>query len=98
MKIVRKNIEVKIYPTKRDINDNAEKIVSINKIESNIGISRFIYDEELEFINQFKNLLIQNGYNDKVKVNNGSCNVILKMLRQEYPFLEKAESSSRQQA
>ena len=68
MKIVRKNIEVKIYPTKRDINDNAEKIVSIDKIESNIGIYRFIYDEELEFINHFKSLLIQNGYDDKVKV------------------------------
>ena len=98
MKIVKKNIEVKIYPTKRDINDNAEKIVSINKIESNIGIYRFIYDEELEFINQFKNLLIQNGYDDKVKVNDSSCSVILDMLRQEYSFLEKAESSSRQQA
>ena len=98
MKIVRKNIEVKIYPTKRDINDNAEKIVSINKIESNIGIYRFIYDEELEFINQFKSLLIQNGYDDKVKVNDSSCSVILDMLRQEYSFLEKAESSSRQQA
>ena len=98
MKIVRKNIEVKIYPTKRDINDNGEKIVSIDKIESNIGISRFIYDEELEFINHFKNLLIQNGYDDKVKVNDSSCSVILDMLRQEYSFLEKAESSSRQQA
>ena len=98
MKIVRKNIEVKIYPTKRDINDNAEKIVSIDKIESNIGIYRFIYDEELEFINHFKSLLIQNGYDDKVKVNDSSCSVILDMLRQEYSFLEKAESSSRQQA
>ena len=74
------------------------KIVSINKIESNIGINRFIYNKELEFINYFKDLLIQNGYDDKVKVNDSSCNVILIMLRQEYPFLEKAESSSRQQA
>ena len=98
MKIVRKNIEVKIYPTKRDIHDNGEKIVSINKIESNIGISRFIYDKELEFINYFKSLLTQHGYNDKVKVNDSSCNIILKMLRQDYPFLKKAESSSRQQA
>ena len=98
MKIVKKNIEVKIYPTKADFNDNGEKIVSINKIESNIGINRFIYNKELEFINYFKDLLIQNGYDDKVKVNNSSCNVILIMLRQEYSFLEKAESSSRQQA
>ena len=97
MKIVRKNIEIRIYPTKADFNDNGEKIVSINKIESNIGINRFIYNKELEFINYFKDLLIQHGYDDKVKVNDSSCNVILIMLRQEYPFLEKAESSSRQQ-
>ena len=95
MKIVRKNIEIRIYPTNVDFNDNGEKIVSINKIESNIGINRFIYNKELEFINYFKDLLIQNGYDDKVKVNDSSCNVILIMLRQEYPFLEKAESSSR---
>ena len=98
MKTIKKSIIVRIYPTKMDINDNGEKIVSINKIESNIGISRFIYDKELEFINQFKSLLIQHGYNDKVKVNDSSCNIILKMLRQDYPFLKKAESSSRQQA
>ena len=98
MMIVKKNIEVRIYPAKADFNDNSEKIVSINKIESNIGINRFIYDKELEFINHFQDLLIQHGYNDKVKVNDSSCNIILKMLRQEYSFLEKAESSSRQQA
>ena len=57
MKIVRKNIEIRIYPTKADFNDNGEKIVSINKIESNIGINRFIYNKELEFINYFKDLL-----------------------------------------
>ena len=99
MRIVRKNIKVRIYPTKVDRNDNGEKTVSINKIESNIGIRRFIYDKELEYINNFKKLLIQYGYDvDKVIVNNKSCNVLLKMLRVDYPFLEKAESSSRQQA
>ena len=98
MKVVNKNFEIRIYPTKVDKNDNGEKTASINKIESNIGIYRFIYDEELEFINHFKRLLIQHGYDDKVKVNDSSCSVILEMLRQEYPFLEKAESSSRQQA
>ena len=98
MKTIIRNIQIRIYPTKADINDNGENIVSINKIESNIGISRFIYDKELEFINYFKSLLVQHGYNDKVKVNDSSCNVLLKMLRQEYSFLEKAESSSRQQS
>ena len=98
MNVVNKNIEIRIYPTKVDKNDNREKTASINKIESNIGIYRFIYDEELEFINYFQRLLIQHGYDDKVKVNDSSCSIILEMLRQEYHFLEKAESSSRQQA
>ena len=98
MKVVNKNFEIRIYPTKVDKNDNGEKTVSINKIESNIGIYRFIYDKELEFVNYFKKLLVQHGCDDKVKVNDSSCSVILEMLRQEYPFLEKAESSSRQQA
>ena len=75
-----------------------KNIVSINKIESNIGISRFIYNHELEIINDFKSLLAQHGYGDKVFVNNSSCNVLLKMLRAEYLFLEEAESSSRQQS
>ena len=42
MKVVNKNIKVRIYPSKADKNDKGEKIVSINKIESNIGIHRFI--------------------------------------------------------
>ena len=98
--LVKKNIEVRIFPGKMDCNDNGEKIASINKIESNIGIKRFIYNEELEFINNFKKMLIQYGYGDdiKIKVNDSSCSVILNMSRCEYPFLEKAESSSRQQA
>lgn len=99
LKLVKKNIEVRIYPTKMDKNNNGEKIASINKIESNMGIRRFIYNQELEFINNFKRLLIQYGYGDvKVIVNDRSCSVILEMLRCEYFFLEKAESSSRQQA
>ena len=98
--LVKKNIEVRIFPGKMDCNDNGEKIASINKIESNIGIRRFIYNEELEFINNFKKMLIHYGYGDdiKIKVNDSSCSVILEMLRCEYSFLEKAESSSRQQA
>jgi len=98
--LVKKNIEVRIFPGKMDRNDNGEKIASTNQIESNIGIRRFIYNKELEFINNFKKMLIQYGYGDdiKIKVNDSSCSVILEMLRCEYSFLEKAESSSRQQA
>ncbi|WP_407392811.1 RNA-guided endonuclease InsQ/TnpB family protein [Methanobrevibacter sp.] len=98
MKVVNKYLNVRIYPAKVDKNDNGEKIVTINEIESNIGIYRFIYNKELEFINHFRQLLIQNGYQDKFIVNDTSCNIILNMLMQEYPFLRKAESSSRQQS
>lgn len=98
MKVVNKNIKVRIYPSKADKNDKGENIVSINKIESNIGIYRFIYNHELAFINDFKSLLVQYGYDDKVVVNDSSCNVLLKMLRAENSFLEKAEASSRQQS
>ena len=41
MKVVNQNIEVRIYPSIADKNDNGDKIVSINKIESNIGILPF---------------------------------------------------------
>ncbi|WP_298500904.1 RNA-guided endonuclease TnpB family protein [uncultured Methanobrevibacter sp.] len=98
MKVVNKQFRVRIYPSRADRNDKGEKIVSINKIESNIGIYRFIYNKELEFINYFRSLLIQNGYDDNVIVDDVSCNVLLKMLREDYLFLEKAESSSRQQS
>ena len=63
MKVVNKAIKVRIYPTKADRNDNGEKKANIGKIESNFGIYRFIYDETLIFINNFKNLLLQYGYN-----------------------------------
>ena len=98
MKVVNKNIKVRIYPSKADKNDKGENIVSINKIESNIGIYRFIFNHELALINDFKSLLVQHGYGNKVIVNDSSCNVLLKMLRAENSFLEKAESSSRQQS
>jgi len=99
MKVVNKAIKVRIYPTKADRNDDGEKKANIGKIESNFGIYRFIYDETLIFINNFKNLLLQYGYNvEKIIVNHSSCNLFLKMLRHDFKFLEKAESSSRQQA
>ena len=98
MKVVNKNFRVRIYPSKVDRNDKGEKIASINKINSNIGIYRFIYNKELELINYFRGLLMQNGYDDNVIVDDVSCNVLLKMLLEDYSFLEKAESSSRQQS
>ena len=38
MKVVNKYLNVRIYPAKVDKNDNGEKIVTIDEIESNIGI------------------------------------------------------------
>ena len=89
MKVVNKNFVVRIYPSKVDKNDKGEKIVSIDKIESHIGGYRFIFNKELEYINEFRRLLIQNGYEDKVIVNDSSCNVLLKMLRQDNLFFGK---------
>ena len=98
MNVVNKNLEVRIYPSKVDRNDKGEKIASLDSILSNIGISRFIFNQELAFINNFRRLLVENGYEDKVIVNNSSCNCILKMLKSDYSFMEKSESSSRQQS
>ena len=65
MNFINRNLEIRIYPTIMDMNDNGEQIVSFNKIESNIGIRRFIYNEELKFINDFRSLLIHYGYEDR---------------------------------
>ena len=68
MNVVNKNLEVRIYPSKVDRNDKGEKIASLDSILSNIGISRFIFNQELAFINNFRRLLVENGYEDKVIV------------------------------
>lgn len=97
MKLVKMNMKIRLYPSKVDINDEGEEIVSFDKIETNIRNATYIWNKELEFINNFKKLLIQHGYNGRVKLNKTSCDLILNMLRKEFPLLEKSESSSRQQ-
>ena len=97
MKLVNMNLEVRIYPSKRNKNDFGEKIVNFTKMDSNIGQCRFIWNKELEFINNFKNLLITHGYDDHVIINDKSCNVLLNMLKSDNDFLSESESSSRQQ-
>ena len=97
MNMVNKSLKIRIYPSKVDFNDNGEKIVSIGKFEQNLGNARFVWNETLAFIKHFKTLLIQNGYSFYVKVNNNSCNIILKMLKQEYSFLGLSESFCLQQ-
>ena len=84
MKVVNKYIKVRIYPSKADNNDKGEKIVSINKIESNIGIHRFIYNHELALINYFKSLLVQHGYGDKVIVNDNEIIIKAVQVTQRY--------------
>ena len=62
MNMVNKSLKIRIYPSNVDFNDNGEKIVSIGKIEQNLGNVRFVWNETLAFINNFKTLSIQNGY------------------------------------
>ena len=81
MKLVNMNLEVRIYPSKKDKNDFGEKIVNFTKIDSNIGHCRFIWNKELELINKFKNLLLAHGYDDHVIINKKSCNVLLKHVK-----------------
>lgn len=97
MKLVNMNLEVRIYPSKRDKNDFGEKIVNFTKIDSNIGHVRFIWNKELEFIDNFKKLLLAHGYDGQVLINKKSCNVLLNMLKSDNEFLSESESSSRQQ-
>ena len=97
MKLVNMNLEVRIYPSKRDKNDFGEKIVNFAKIDSNMGHMRFIWNKELEFIDNFKKLLLTHGYDDHVIINKKSCNILLNMLKSDNPFLSESESSGRQQ-
>ena len=99
MKTVNMYMKMRLYPSKVDKNDKGENIVSIDKIESNIYNYRYIWNKELEFINEFRDLLLRYGFdNYYVVVNETSCNLLLHILRSYVDFLEKSESSSRQQA
>ena len=98
MKIVKKNLKVRIYPSKVDTNDKGDKIVTKQELDDNIAHVRFVWNKELEFINHFTDLLEQNGYKKQVKIYDTSLNMILNQLKHENSFLEQSESTSLQQA
>jgi putative transposase len=97
MKVVKKNIKIRIYPSKADKNDKGDKIVSIDKIDSNIDHARFVWNKLLEFVNYFTDLLVQNGYERHLKIYENEFNMLLNWLKDEKEFLQKSESSSLQQ-
>ena len=97
MKVVKKNLKIRIYPAKADRKDNGDKIVSMEEIDSNIAHARFIWNKSLEFINYFTDLLVQNGYEKHLKIYENEFNTLLNWLKHENQFLQKSESSSLQQ-
>ena len=97
MKVVKKNIKIRIYPSKADKNDKGDKIVSMDKIDSNIDHARFVWNKLLEFVNYFTDLLVQNGYQKCLKIYENEFNMLLNWLKNEKDFLQKSESSSLQQ-
>ena len=98
LKVVKKNLKIRIYPSKADKNDNGDKIVSMDKIDSNIAHARFVWNKSLEFINYFTDLLAQNGYEKHLKIYENEFNTLLNWLKDENTFLQKSESSSLQQS
>ena len=97
MKVVKKNLKIRIYPSKADKNDKGEKIVSKDKIDSNINNARFVWNKLLEFVNYFTDLLVENGYEKSLTIYQNEFNMLLNWLKNENPFLQKSESSSLQQ-
>ena len=98
LKVVKKNLKIRIYPSKADKNDKGDKIVSVEGIDSNIAHARFVWNKLLEFVNYFTNLLVQNGYEKHLKIYENEFNTLLNWLKDENAFLQKSESSSLQQS
>ena len=67
----------------------------IQVLEQNIGNARFIWNNILSTYNELYVLFSSYGY--PLKANISNFNVILKMMKQEYPFLREGESTSQQQ-
>ena len=88
MKVVKKNLKIRIYPSKADKNDKGEKIVSKDKIDSNISHARFVWNKSLEFVNNFTNLLVKNGYKKSLKVYNNEFNMLLNGWKMKTIFLK----------
>ena len=83
--VVNKALKLRIFP-----DDDMIRV-----LEQNIGNARFIWNNILSTYNDLYRLFSSYGY--PLKANISNFNVILKMMKQEYPFLREGESTSQQQ-
>ena len=83
--VVNKSLKLRIFP-----DDDM-----IQVLEQNMGNARFIWNNILSTYNELYVLFSSYGY--PLKANISNFNVILKMMKQEYPFLRERESISQQQ-
>ena len=83
--VVNKALKLRIFP-----DDDM-----IQVLEQNMGNARFIWNNILSTYNNLYRLFSSYGY--PLKANISNFNVILKMMKQEYPFLREGESTSQQQ-
>ena len=84
-KVVNMGLKLEILP------DDA----MIRVLEQNMGNARFIWNNLLNTYNNLYMLFSFHGY--PLNPNIGNFNAMLKMLKQEYPFLREGESTSQQQ-
>ena len=83
--VVKMGLEVEILPDSD----------MIRVLEQNIGNARFIWNQLLSRYNRLRKLFHLHGYPLNANIRN--FNMILKMLKKEYPFLREGESTSQQQ-
>ena len=84
--IVNEGLKVKLYPDK----------VMKDKFNQSLGNARFVWNNLLTEYQKTFELFKQHGYT-KLKCNQTTFNTMLTMLKKQYPFLYKSESSSLQQ-
>ncbi|MBE6498792.1 MAG: transposase, partial [Methanobrevibacter sp.] len=84
--VVNEGLKVKLYPDK----------VMKDKFNQSLGNARFVWNNLLTEYQKTFELFKQHGYT-KLKCNQTTFNTMLTMLKKQYPFLYKSESSSLQQ-
>ena len=84
--IVNEGLKVKLYPDK----------VMKDKFNQSLGNARFVWNNLLTEYQKTFELFKQHGYT-RLKCNQTTFNTMLTMLKKQYPFLYKSESSSLQQ-
>ena len=84
--IVNEGLKVKLYPDK----------VMVDEFNQSLGNARFVWNNLLTEYQKTFELFKQHGYT-RLKCNQTTFNTMLTMLKKQYPFLYKSESSSLQQ-